>query len=91
MKPSDAVSILQNSVKNVNWINFGRVLDAIAEHREYGRYDNSKWKPNFEKAALDKQWLAANMDEISEAIDVLRQESKDKRRQARLDRKHVGQ
>jgi hypothetical protein len=64
--------MLQESLKHVNWLNLLRVIDSLAAGENWGRYDNSKWRPSYKQADLDLPWLLDNWPKVCEALQVLK-------------------
>lgn len=74
MEKQKASEILKEAVKNVDWINLGLVVSSLGEYNfPWGRYDGTKWVPEYEKAWLDCQWLFKNTDNIFSALSTLRE------------------
>lgn len=75
MQPDDARLKLQESLKHVNWLNLLRVIDSLAAGENWGRYDNSQWRPNYKQVDLDLPWLLDNWPQVCEALQVLKDQS----------------
>lgn len=75
MQPDDARLKLQESLKHVNWLNLLRVIDSLAAGENWGRYDNSQWRPNYKQVDLDLPWLLDNSAELWQALQVLKDQS----------------
>lgn len=69
MTESEARALAQEALKQVDFINLGRVLSSLANGYAWKRFDNSVWRPDFNRAFEDKEWLAENAEAIKEAIE----------------------
>lgn len=71
MTEAEARAKLAEALKHLDLINLGTVFASLAEGNDWYKYDNSKWKPNFNRALSDKDWLANHAGEIKEALETL--------------------
>lgn len=83
MQPSEARSKLQSAVRNINWINLARVMEALASGYDWNRYNNNYWRPNYKMVELDLPWLLDNWQEICEALQTLQEQDAQDRKEAR--------
>lgn len=77
MQPNDARLTLQESLKHVDWLNLLRVIDSLATGQDWGRYDNSQWRPNYKQVLLDLPWLLDNSTELWQALQILKEAAGD--------------
>jgi len=73
MEKTKANEVLIEAIKHVDWINFALVISSMGEYNfAWGKYDGSKWIPEYEKAWTDLDWLYKNMNDLYDAIKTMR-------------------
>ena len=69
----EAVAKMSEATQQVDWVNLGRVCASLGDYgQKWGKYDKSRFKPNYERAFRDRKWLATNASSIGKAFEVLR-------------------
>jgi hypothetical protein len=72
MEIDEAKQIMRDATKHIDWINMGRVLSHLGDYdKDWGKFDNSMWRPDYNRALADKKWLAKNVGAVVEALDTL--------------------
>lgn len=75
MNPNEARQLLQDAIKEVDFIALAGVISALAEGFRWGRYDNNIWRPFYNEVEADLPWLLDNWDKVCEAVQVLKNEA----------------
>lgn len=77
MNKDEAKAILAEATAKVDWVNLGRVFSSVGEHgHDWNKYDNSKFRPNYERAYRDRNFLAKHAGDLKEAMEVLKSNGK---------------
>jgi hypothetical protein len=70
----EARSVIESALKNVNWLNFARVVQTLADGHPYGRFDNNYWRPNYKQFELDLPWMLDNVEDLCKALSTIKNE-----------------
>lgn len=77
MQPEKAQSMLQDALRNVNWLNLMRCMDSLAQGNSWRKYSNTGWRPSFKQLELDLPWLLDNFEQVCEALQVLKEQARE--------------
>lgn len=74
MDEAEAREVLTKAQLSVDWLNLPRVLQTLGElGLDWKKFDNSYFRPDYSKVWLDIQYLADNMDNIKQAMQLLKE------------------
>ena len=73
MTVDEAVAKMCEATQQIDWVNFGRTCASLGDYgQKWGKYDKSRFRPDYDRAYRDRKWLAANADLIVKAFEVLK-------------------
>lgn len=69
----EAVAKMSEATQQIDWVNLGRVFASLGDYgQKWGKYDKSRFRPDYERAFRDRKWLSLNAVEIRKAFEVLK-------------------